>query len=193
MPFIPISNLSSRRLAVRAVRAADLPGLLAINGDPEVTRFLPYATWRSLADATAWLERMEALASSGTGQQLVVMRNEDSRIVGTVLLFRFDEGSARLEIGYVLGRAFWGQGLMHEALGCVCEHAFTALPVRRIEAEVDTDNVASNRLLERLGFAREGTLRQRWVANGVAYDTNFYGCLAEEWQRSTHAARSGAP
>jgi RimJ/RimL family protein N-acetyltransferase len=146
-----------------------------------LTRFLPYATWQSLADGTAWLERMNALAQTGTGQQLVVVRNEDSRLVGTVLLFRFDEGSARMEIGYVLGRAFWRKGLMREALTAVCAHAFASMGVRRIEAEVDPDNLASNRLLVRLGFTREGTLRKRWVAKGAAYDTHIYGCLAEEW------------
>ena len=188
MPLMPVTSVPTPRLTLRPVRESDLAGLLEINGDAEVTRFLPYATWQSLDDGTAWFKRMEALASTGTGQQLVLIRNEDSRIVGTVLLFKFEELSARLELGYVLGRHFWRQGLMHEAIASVCEHAFTAMSVRRIEAEVDPGNVASNRLLRRVGFTLEGTLRQRWVAKGVAYDTNFYGCLAEDWRRGKNAA-----
>jgi len=160
----------------------DLPGLLEINGDPEVTRFLPYATWQSLVDGAAWLGRMQALASSGTGQQLVIVRNGDSRIVGTLLLFKFDESSARVELGYVLGRAFWRQGLMREAISSICDHAFGAMSMRRIEAEVNPENVASDRLLRSVGFTLEGTLRKRWVSKGVAYDTHFYGCLADEWR-----------
>ncbi len=184
MPFASIASLSSQRLALRPVTERDLPDLLEINGDPEVTRFLPYATWQSTEDGAAWLRRMEALAATGTGQQLVVVRHEDSKVVGTVLLFKFDEGSSRMELGYVLGRRYWKQGLMREALEAICAHAFSAMSIRRIEAEVNPANEPSNRLLRSLGFRLEGTLRQRWVAKGEAYDTNFYGCLAEDWRQS---------
>ncbi len=130
VPLEPVSAVSSPRLTLRPVSESDLGDLLEINGDPEVTRFLPYETWKSPQDGAAWLERMQALGASGTGQQLVVVRNEDSKIVGTVLLFRFDEGSSRLELGYVLGRAFWRQGLMREALSAILTHAFTRMAVR---------------------------------------------------------------
>jgi RimJ/RimL family protein N-acetyltransferase len=103
------------------------------------------------------------------------------QVIGTALLFRFDAGSARLELGYVLGRVWWRQGLMHEALVAVCGHAFGSAGVRRIEAEVNPANTASTTLLQRLGFTLEGRLRQRWVGKGRAYDTLFYGCLADEW------------
>lgn len=183
MPIPPVATLSSPRLTLRAVAETDLPDLLEINGDPEVTRFLPYDAWQSLDDGVAWLRRMEALAGTGSGQQLVVVRNADARVIGTLLLFKFEERSARLELGYVLGKRYWGQGLMREALEAICAHAFSALAIRRIEAEVNPANEASNRLLQRLGFIREGTLRQRWVAKGAAYDTHVYGCLAEDWKR----------
>lgn len=187
MPLTPVTTVSSRRLTLRPVAEADLADLLEINGDPEVTRFLPYETWRSLDDGVAWLRRMEALAATGTGQQLVVVRHADAKVIGTLLLFKFDEPSARVELGYVLGRSHWRQGLMREALEAVCAHAFTAMAVRRIEAEVNPGNAASNRLLRSLGFTLEGTLRERWVAKGLAYDTNIYGCLAEEWKRGKNA------
>lgn len=182
------ASIATPRLVLRPVGQSDLPDLLEVNGDPEVTRFLPYPTWESLDDGAAWLARMDALASSGTGQQLVAVRAADAKVVGTVLLFRYDQGSARLELGYVLGRKHWGQGLMREALSAICAHAFSAMAIRRIEAEVDPANAASNGLLLRLGFTLEGRLRQRWVARGEAYDTNFYGCLAEDWRRGKNPA-----
>lgn len=182
MPFVTIEKVSSQRLTLRPVAEADLPDLLAINGDPEVTKFLPYATWQSLEDGAAWLKRMEALGAAGTGQQLVAASNEDGKVIGTVLLFKYDEGSARVELGYVLGRQYWKQGLMREALEAVCGHAFSAMGIRRMEAEVNPMNHGSNGLLQRVGFTLEGTMRQRWVAKGVVYDTNFYGYLAEDWE-----------
>jgi [ribosomal protein S5]-alanine N-acetyltransferase len=180
-PTLP--HLQSARLTIRPVCAVDLPDLLRINGDAQVTQFLPYPTWTCLDDGVAWLARMEALTAAGTGLQLVIEQQHEAQVIGTVLLFRYDEGSRRLEIGYVLARRCWGLGLMREALVCVCGHAFDVLGLRRIEAEVNPDNIASARVLASLGFVLEGRLRQRWQAKGRVYDTQFYGCLADDLRR----------
>ena len=186
---------STPRLVIRAVSYADLDDLFEVNGDHEVTRFLPYATWQSREDGVAWFTRMTGLVERGNARQLVVVRKDDDKVIGTLLLFGFDAGSARLELGYVLGRAHWGHGLMREALQSMCAFAFGSLGIRRLEAEVNSSNVASIRLLRSLGFVHEGTLRKRWVAKGAAYDTDMYGLLSAEWPnpaagpRTTSAAR----
>jgi ribosomal-protein-alanine N-acetyltransferase len=183
VPLPPFAPLQTARLTVRPVHAADLPDLMAVNGDADVCRFLPYAAWESPDDAQAWLGRMATLCDGGQAHQLVIVR--DGHAVGTVLLFRFEEPSARIELGYALGRAQWGQGIAREALAAVLDAAFGPLGLRRVEAQVQPDNHASNALLARLGFQREGLLRQRWVAKGRAYDVNAWGLLAAEWPRAT--------
>lgn len=188
MSFPVISLIESERIALRPVAAADLPALRAINGDPQVTQFLPYATWTTPDDGAAWLARMEALGATGAGQQLVVVRRADAAVIGTLLLFKHDAGSQRVELGYVLGRVHWGQGLMREALQAVCSHLFGTAGLRRIEAEVNPANLASCALLARVGFTLEGTLRQRWVGKGAAYDTHVFGCLAHEWPQGASPA-----
>lgn len=182
MPLTRITTLSSERLTLRPVASDDLADLGQINGDPQVTQFLPYATWQTEADGSAWLQRMEALTAAGTAQQLAMVHRADAKVIGTLLLFRYDEGSARLEIGYVLGRAHWRQGLMREALEVVCAAAFSSLAIRRLEAEADPANIASNELLQRIGFTLEGRLRQRWVFKGMPHDANIYGLLADDWK-----------
>jgi len=181
MPLPAHFPLVSQRLTIRPIVEGDLADLLSINGDPEVTRFLPYPTWQSLDDGQAWLKRMQALAEGGTGQQFVLVMNATSRIVGTLLLFRFEESSARAELGYVLGRVHWGRGLMREAITAFCTYAFSHLALRRLEAEVNPANAASAQVLLDVGFTLEGTLRKRWVAKDGAYDTKFFGLLAQEW------------
>jgi RimJ/RimL family protein N-acetyltransferase len=182
MAFPFITKISTSRLTIRPVEHGDLADLIAINGDDEVTRFLPYATWKSIDDGIAWLKRMNAITEAGTGQQLVVVNNTTQRVIGTILLFRFDEGSARVEIGYVIGRSYWQHGFAKEALAAVCNHVFRNLSIRRVEAEVDPNNLASNAVMQSLGFVKEGLLRKRWITKGVATDTHIYGCLADEWQ-----------
>jgi [ribosomal protein S5]-alanine N-acetyltransferase len=181
MPLSPIDTVTTARTTLRAVGVDDLPDLMEVNGDPQVTQFLPYPTWQSLADAGAWLERMDKLVAAGSASQLVIVRNVDRKVIGTALLFKFDEGSSRLDLGYALGRAHWRQGYAAEALRALLSHAFTHMRIRRVEAEVNPDNIASNALLTSLGFVREGYLRERWVGKGGTYGVNIYGLLASDW------------
>lgn len=181
MPLPPFPETRTARLLVRTVAEPDLADLLEVNGDVEVTRYLPYSAWRGHDDAVAWLTRMQGVCATGTARQLVIERQSDGSVIGTVLVFHFDETSARIEIGYVLGRAHWRRGYATEALRAVCRHAFEDVGIRRIEAEARPDNVASNELLLSLGFTHEGRLRQRWVAKDETYDTNIYGLLLEDW------------
>ena len=179
-----ITSIESTRLVIRPIDRADLPALMSINGDPEVTQFLPYATWTTSGDADAWFARMDALREAGSGQQLVIALRDDRAVVGTMLLFKFDEGSRRVELGYVLGRAHWRQGLMREAIDSACTHAFAALGIRRIEAEVNPANAASCATLLAAGFTHEGTMRQRWIGREGPYDTRIFGRLADDRARS---------
>jgi ribosomal-protein-alanine N-acetyltransferase len=181
MSFAVFKELETYRLFIRPVSPADVADLLAVNGDDAVTQFLPYATWKSRDDGVAWYQRMQAISDTGTGKQLVLVHKGDKKVIGTVLLFRFDEGSARIELGYVIGRAHWRQGYAKEALQAVCDYAFKSMHIRRIEAEVDLRNAASNAVLKSLGFVKEGLLRHRWITKGTPIDTNIYGCLASEW------------
>jgi [ribosomal protein S5]-alanine N-acetyltransferase len=182
MPLRTPVAIQTARLIVRPVAAEDLPELLAVNGDDEVTRFLPYPSWRSLADGQAWFERMSMLGARGESAQYVIVERRSRLAIGTCLLFRHEESSARAEVGYVLGRKYWRGGYMTEALAGLVDSAFGALALRRLEAEVDPQNLASRRLLEKSGFTAEGLLRQRWVDKGVAHDTIIYGLLRDEWR-----------
>ena len=180
MPLPNFEPIHSSRLTIRKLQDADVADLFEINGDPEVTSFLPYNTWQTEADGVAWVQRMHAMATMGTAEQFVLELDETRKVIGTLLLFKYDEGSARAELGYVLGRQYWRKGLMHEALLAFCHHALHVMGLRRLEAEVNPSNHASNALLLRLGFTKEGTLRSRWVGKGAAYDTHIYGLLRDE-------------
>ncbi|NKB38449.1 MAG: GNAT family N-acetyltransferase [Gammaproteobacteria bacterium] len=170
--------LYSERLSIRKVEETDIEDLLLVNGDERVTRFLPYETWLNQADGKAWLERMLGFMSEGNTLQFVIIEVATERVIGTCMLFRYDEGSRRAEIGYVMGHAHWRKGYSLEALTALIKYAFSELKLRRIEAEVEPDNVASNNLLLKLGFTCEGLLRERWSD----YDTNIYGLLSHEWK-----------
>jgi len=111
-----------------------------------------------------------------------IERKEDSLIIGTTTLFHLDAGNARAEIGYYLGSEHWRKGYMQESLAALLRFAFEVMKLRRIEADVDPRNDASLKSLDRLGFKKEGLLRERWNVAGEIQDTAFFGLLAHEWR-----------
>jgi [ribosomal protein S5]-alanine N-acetyltransferase len=181
MPFPALPRLQTERLLLRAVEQADLPALLAVNGDDDVTRYLPYASWRDAADAQAWYARVCERRENGSSMQFAVVDKRSKTVIGSCLLFNLDDANAHAEIGYVLGKAYWGSGYMREAVAALIDYVFEGLSLHRVEAIADPRNLASDRLLTNLGFTREGLLRERWIMNGEIQDGNYYGLLRHEW------------
>ena len=175
------SAIDTERLRLRLVRESDIEDLLDINGNKEVTRFLPYDNWRSLADGLTWYERACSITATGEALQFVIVESTSDRVVGSCLLFRYDGKSASAELGYVMGQEYWNKGYTHEALSGLLSYVFRKYKLRSIKAVVDSDNIASSNLLLKLGFTHEGRSRQTGLTLDSNYDTSNYGLLREEW------------
>lgn len=132
-------------------------------------------------DAVLWYHRMMGLIAEGKLAYNTVVAKSTGRVVGGALLRDIDGDAGKLEVGYLLGRAHWGQGLMREAVEALVGHALTSPKIRRVEARLDARNAASRRLLESLGFQREALLRDYWLNKGEAADFLVYGALRREW------------
>lgn len=184
MGAFPAVTLATGRLRLRMLDDHDAPDLLRIFGDPEVMRYWSRAPWTGLEQALEMIERDRAAHAEGSALRLGMELADQRRIIGTVALFNLSPPNRRGEIGYVLARGCWGQGLMHEALSTFVVWALTALDLHRLEADIDPANRASARSLLRLGFQCEGLLRERWIVDGQVADTEFYGLLAREWMAS---------
>jgi RimJ/RimL family protein N-acetyltransferase len=184
-----LPTINTSRLCLRSLSAADVDDFYEVFSNPEVMRYwstppLPNreASSKAIAEIHDGFKRHELLKWG-------IALPAGDKLIGTATIFHPDFTNRRAEIGYALGRAFWGNGYMHETLTAVINYAFADLNLHRIEADVDPRNAASVRTLERLGFQREGYLRQRWHVNGEIQDALFYGLLRPEWNNgntSTH-------
>ncbi|MFO1395432.1 MAG: GNAT family protein [Burkholderiales bacterium] len=170
-------------MALRAITAEDAPALFALFSDPEVTRYWSRPPFTRLAQARTLVRDIRAGYRSGTLVQWGVTLQGEDELVGSCTLFHFAPQSRRAEVGYALARRLWGQGIMRDALGTLVAHAFTALDCHRLEADIDPANAASARLLEALGFVREGHLRERWIVGDTISDSYLYGLLRHDWRR----------
>jgi RimJ/RimL family protein N-acetyltransferase len=175
-------RLRTSRLALDIIERADLSGVYRIYSDPEVMRFWSYAPWQSMEQAEAWYARIEGYHADGDTLQFVIKRLPDLDVVGLCTLFKIDTSNRRAEIGYAQARDAWGQGYMHEALTALVGYGFNQLGLHRIEADIDPLNVQSAASLGRLGFKKEGLLRERWYVNGQTSDSEMYGLLEDEWR-----------
>jgi [ribosomal protein S5]-alanine N-acetyltransferase len=175
-------RLTGRRVALRPLVLADAPALFALFSDPDVTRHWSRPPMTRLGQARTLVRDIRAGYRSGELVQWGVTLAEGDEVVGTCTLFHFSRACRRAEVGYALNRRYWGRGLMHDALATLVGYAFGPLDCNRLEADIDPANVRSARILERLGFVREGRLRERWIVAGVKSDSDVYGLLREDWQ-----------
>lgn len=183
LPFQP-ATLAAERVKLRWIVATDAPALFAIYGDPVVARYLSRPAFTAIAQAEKLVATANACYADGSSVNFAVERREDAAMMGTCMLFRFHRESRRAEIGYSMARAYWGKGYMHEALGALIDYAFGPLGLNRLEADIDPRNESSAKSLERLGFVKEGVLRERWVVAGEVSDTAYYGLLRRDWRRA---------
>lgn len=111
----------------------------------------------------------------------IAFHDQPQQLIGTCGFHPFDEENHRVEIGYDLAKVHWQRGIMTEALHAMFHYGFTTLNFNRIEAVTIPENVASRRLLEKLGFHQEGILRQRSFSRGRYVDDVYFGLLQAEY------------
>ena len=173
--------LESERLTLRPIHEDDLPDLYAVFADPDVMRYWSTPPMRDMDEARAYLAGIERNFAERTGFKWAITRRGGDRLIGTTSLFRLDGPHNTGEIGYALGSAHWGNGYAAEAVHRTCQFGFEQLGLRRIEADVDPRNAPSLKVLERLGFTREGYLRERWVVAGETQDSVLLGLLLRDF------------
>ena len=127
--------------------------------DPDVARYLTWRPHETVSESAAVIERFLDAWTRRSGFNWLIFTRANPELIGAIGLRREPHG---VELGYVLARACWGQGLMREALDRVVQCAFVDLGIDRVAAVCDVDNHRSARLLEKAGFQREG-IRPGWA------------------------------
>ena len=175
-------TLQTARLRLRPVSEADADALFAMHSSAHVLRYWDSPPWTERARADRFIAGSRQLASDGTGARLVIERLEDGAFLGWCSLSRWNADYRSAALGYCLDSGAWGRGCATEAARALLQWAFDTLDLNRVQAETDTRNAASARVLEKLGFVREGTLREDCVVHGEVSDSWVYGLLRREWR-----------
>ena len=178
--------IETERLRFRPYEASDRSTLLELFGRPEVTRYLPFGpATEDTVDAI--LERRlarTAIEHEGDGLLALAVLRDTGVPVGELMLRYTSEEHRTGEIGWSIHPDHQGQGLATEGARAFLRLGFEGLDLHRVTAECDPRNIASIRVMERLGMRREGHLREAFLAQGVWTDELVYAILRAEWESS---------
>lgn len=175
----PDPPLSDEAVGLRPWTHGDLPCVKAATEDPRIPEGTTLPPIYSPDEGRAWVERQWERRDSGEGISLALVDSETDCAVGAVVvLLRPQPGTAG--IGYWLLHHVRGRGLASRAVDLTSRWALTDGGLARVEALVEVDNTASQRLLERVGFHREGHLRSYLILRGRRVDAFIYSLLSSD-------------
>ncbi len=188
MAFSNLPTLETPRLLLRKMTMRDAADIYAYSCDPEVARHVLWEAHRSPADSRAYLRFILRQYREGEPSSYGMVLKETGRLIGTIGFMSYNAENSTVEVGYSMARAMWNRGLMTEALQAVLRLSFEELRLHRVEAQHETSNPASGRVMLKCGMTHEGTLRGRIYNKGRYSDVELYAMLREDWQRLPHPA-----
>jgi len=169
--------LQTSRLTLRPMTITDAQSLHAIMSDAEVMAFWDMSEIEDIELTIEILKSQLADMKAKKSSYWAMTRTEDGLFVGCCDLSEIDRWHHRAEVGFIVSKAFWGDGYAQEAMEAVLDHAAQAMKLRRLTARTHLGNFRSVKLLEKLGFRQEGLLRGYVDRDGERRDCLMFGLL----------------
>ena len=154
--FTPFPNLSTNRLYLRQLSAADNRAIYDLRNDDSVNAYLDRPKKMGMEQVNEFIERTNSGIESNTWVYWAIILKASNAFIGTICLWNFNEDKSIAEVGYELAPQAQGKGFMREALSEILEYAFAALKLVAVEAYTNIHNHSSNRLLEKFNFVETG-------------------------------------
>lgn len=179
--------LETTRLRLREISEVDADDMFRIMSDPEVMHYFGMLPMTARAQAVQRAHWSQEAFAEREGIRWAIVERSSGRFLGTCGYWRIVKEHDRAEIGYELAPAAWGRGIMTEALGVVLDFGFLAMRLHSVEAQIHPDNAGSRRVLEKLGFEREGYFRENFYdpVEGRYTDTAVYSLIKPDWLKRT--------
>ncbi|XXM71101.1 GNAT family N-acetyltransferase [Lysinibacillus sphaericus] len=175
-----IQILHSERLVLRAFSKDDASEIQNLANNKDVADIIGLPQPYLLKHALEWIEIQPELIQLGTEYPLAIVETMSNELVGTITL-RVDKEHLKGELGYWIGRPYWGKGFATEAVKRMISFGFQDLGLNKVWASALSRNQASIAVLQKAGLLKEGTLKQDRLISGEFEDTNTFGIVREEY------------
>lgn len=181
--FHPFQNLETERLFLRRLDANDADEILALRGNPEIMKYIPRPLAKSKEDAIEHIAMIESKIVDNTGINWGITIKDNTKIIGIIGIYKIYAENHRAEIGYMSLPETNGKGYVTEAIKAVLQYGFDNLDLHSMEAIIDPDNIASERVLQKNGFVKEAHILENGLWEGKYLDTVIYSLLRRNFRK----------
>lgn len=179
--FHQLPQVTTERLVLRRIRASDVDDIYAYAQDPDVARYTSWAPHTSPDETRQFVRRnLDAYLEKRVANWGIELRAE-RKIIGTGGYGWWNPEQSSAEIGYAIGRPYWRQGLMTEAVRAMIDFGFNRMALNRIVIRMDPRNIGSWRVAEKCGCRFEGIARQAIYAKDTFDDLMVWAILRDDW------------
>jgi RimJ/RimL family protein N-acetyltransferase len=170
-------KLIGKRINLRKVTLSDAESIHLNAKDKDICMAVPLPMPYTLKSAQNYVKICQKKWKDRNETQFGIEDRETGEIIGMIGLMNIDFDLKKAEVGYWIGKKYWGTGLSKEALDLILKYAFSSLKLNRIYAKVFSKNIPSVKLLEKCSFQLEGRLRRDGKFKGKWDDQLIYGLI----------------
>lgn len=178
LDFTIFPVLETDRLILKEITNDHAPALYKMRTDPDVMRYIDRPIPNSIVEVEELIQKMVNMKISGEGISWGIFKKDHPDVkIGNIGFYRILSAHYRAEIGYMLNTNEHQKGIMYEAMQKVIEFGFANMKLHSVEANINPENVASRKLLEKAGFVREAYFKENYFFNGQFIDSEIYSLL----------------
>lgn len=173
--------IETERLLLRKITLNDASDMFEYASNPEVSEYTMWSTHTSIEDTKYFLKSLTKMYKRKELVDWGIVHKAEKKFIGTCGYVEWSMTHSRAEIGYALSARYWREGYMSEAVNAIIEFGFREMLLNRIVGRCEVNNVASARVMEKVGMQLEGILRQQLFVKGRYWDLKIYSILREEF------------
>lgn len=177
--------IETERLVLRQITKVDAEDILRYLSDKDVMKHYGLEPFQSIEDALDEISWYQSIVEEKTGIRWGITLKGEDRVIGSCGFLNIVPQHSRSDIGFELHKDFWGQGIAREAVEAVITYGFEQMNLQRIQALIEPPNSSSQKMVERLGFMKEGLLRSYEFACGKFDDLFMYSLLMQDFENQT--------
>ncbi len=176
--------LETERLILREITLKDAEDIFAIYSNEEVMKYFGKNTYKELKEAELMAERCINAFKDKEGIRWGITFKNSDELIGSAGIWRIVKNHLRGEIGYDLKITYWNRGIMTESLKAITSFGFNKMNLHTLEANIDPENIASKKLLGKIGFIKEGYFRESYLQDGEFLDSEIYSMINTVHQKN---------
>ncbi|MEK0179398.1 MAG: GNAT family protein [Microcoleus anatoxicus] len=183
-PLDILSNLptiETERLLLRKITLNDANDMFEYGSDPLVSQYTMWSTHTSIEDTKSFLRSLTKMYKKRELIDWGIVHKTEQKLIGTCGYVEWSMNHSRAQIGYALSRKYWNQGYMSEAVSAIIDFGFREMSLNKIEARCAQENIASARVMEKVGMQLEGILRQQLFVKDQYWDLKIYSILRDDF------------